>query len=644
MNKKVIIILFLFVIFLNQGYSQQENDLCGERIHKISTNPKNPINEEWGSWFPNDIGSYVNTGFDWSPIQGNQIYIPYNGLQWHPNFTGSTTDPNFIIMNNLFSKQNTQLGYLYLSLKQGEAYIPKNERDWKWEDGWELMYMNTGVLPNGTRIDEHTDPNDFWNVDKHYPTPGEVPYVVLYNRYTGLMRVFFSSWSDPSISWDEVTVTLSFNDESVIGDKMSGIFRHANGLDVPLTEKSSVKSLMSPRQQVALDYNQWFAVEFQLGYDPCQCHFASTMFLSFKTTDVLEADLFTRSIELEKNISSLTTEDLHYFQSMMEYDASGNPIGYAVPGNIMYKNLQELSDNYKLALEEYKNKLEDHNDEFNKLKSFIVDLAMKGVVEGVIGVGVPPTSKMRDFILKYQLPLYDEAILLPQDSSEATKWASQIESSAKKAVSDQMDFFSMAFDIVPEPVAPSMPVATFTEGRITGRIVNNDDNHTSSLLVPGSIFDKEEIAAFNYPIYNQATGLFALLEEPKFKYYDGKESCAYLALPEEDSVDTYSRMERYFQVSGKMQYALNPALDFDLDKTRILGSVVIEISYPMSNVPFNRYKWVDAIGTNFTVNHMFLDTINSLIVTELTSEYYDLESIQNILFKIDHVGRVRLSN
>lgn len=77
----------LLLILNVRLFAQEKTDACNTPIRKISTNPLNPINEEWGMWYPTGpyAGSFVNTGFDWSPIQGNQIYIPYNGLQWQVN-------------------------------------------------------------------------------------------------------------------------------------------------------------------------------------------------------------------------------------------------------------------------------------------------------------------------------------------------------------------------------------------------------------------------------------------------------------------------------------------------------------------------------------------------------------------------------
>jgi hypothetical protein len=38
--------------------------------------------------------------------------------------------------------------------------IPEPERDFRWEDGWELLWMNLGYLPNGDKISANKKTNE----------------------------------------------------------------------------------------------------------------------------------------------------------------------------------------------------------------------------------------------------------------------------------------------------------------------------------------------------------------------------------------------------------------------------------------------------------------------------------------------------
>lgn len=629
--KIVPIVFFLALSYL--GIAQQENDACGNHIHKISTNPMNPINEEWKSWYPNDIGSYINTGFSWYP--GNQVYISKN-QQWSSQFLQSQLTGNSIIMNWPFSQSNTEIGHLFHNPDPQIAFIPDENRDWHWEDGWELLYLNIGQLPNGTQLNQKSDPNKYWNTAVDLPTPNSAPYIALYNRYTGLMRVFFSVWGETE-KWDEVTVSLEFENFAVTNGKISGIFRHANGLDQPLTEATKVTKLVSPRPQSIGDANQWYVAEFQLGYDACQCAFGTTMQLKFRKTNSLKADLHTRTIELEKSIVKLQDEDLHFFQSMLGgVDENGDP-AYAVPGNVIYKNMEDLSASYKDAMNKYKSDLKDYNKLINHVKIGVVNLATKGIVNGLIGLTIPSDS-IKNFLIANQLSIHDK-LILPEDTSQAKKWAESIESTAKKTLAGQFDFLSTVFGIREKPTPPSMPVATFTEGRIVGNIVDQHDPESVALHVPGSNKSGQSISGLNFPAYNHTPGLFALLELPKLGYYDGKHNCSYEHLGEDKGFLISNQLKGYFRFKDPVKYALNPALDFDLEKTKILGSLVVEIEYRGDFLTyFRKVQVLDQIKSSFKINHSINE--NGKIITELVSEYRDLKQLHNQIFELNHIHSI----
>jgi hypothetical protein len=153
---KIIIAFIVLILSAFSSYSQ-----C---VRQISTNPNNPYNEEWESWYPSDTyaGSFINTGFSWYP--NSSILIP-KSQDWNTPFR----DPNGgdLTMEWPFASDNGgHTSYLYRRIDPetiGDEYprgedIPIELRDYHWEDGWELLYLNIGRLPNGDLID-----------DKHLP-------------------------------------------------------------------------------------------------------------------------------------------------------------------------------------------------------------------------------------------------------------------------------------------------------------------------------------------------------------------------------------------------------------------------------------------------------------------------------------------
>ncbi len=516
-----------------------------------------------------------------------------------------------------FSNSNTETGYLYYHPDPGIHFLNDNEKDWHWEDGWELLYLNIGSLPNGTPIDQKSDPSMYWNTDSEQPTANNSPYVVLYNRYTGLMRVFFSAWGDDANNWQDVTVSLEFPDQNVNKRIISGIFRHAEGIDRPLNQPTKITKLKGARKQRINGPNEWYVAEFQLGYDVCQCQFASSMLLNFKYTSESSVDLTLRTVELEQGIANMGDEYWNFFQSM--YDEEGNLLE---SGNVLYPTMRGLSSSYESALTKYNDDLEDYNSFENQLKIKAIAALTDGVAGGIAGLVVPQTAVLRDFLLNNQIKLVNGKILLPQDTSQANNWANSIEASAKKALAEESDFISGMLGIKKEPSPPQMPVATFTEGKIKGYITDNKDQTSVSLIVPGSMKSPNGITGQNFPAYNQVVGLFALLETPKFDVSTF-----------EPDMNPYYYPRIVLQLKD-IKYALNPALDFDLKKTRINGAVVIETR---SNA-FEKDSFYDQLPMNygnFKLNHRYVDQETGYLISQFVSSFYNLEDIKNVIFQLD---------
>ncbi len=132
-----------------------------------------------------DPGSFINTGFNWYH-QGTQIIINKQINSW----TLPAGFPNTLGMMWPFHPDNGQAtSYLHKNPLTGQDLEPE-KMDFYWEDGWELLWMNLGFLPNGDPI-KPKNPLA-WNTNIEEPKPTNAPYFVLYNRYRGTLRVFFN--------------------------------------------------------------------------------------------------------------------------------------------------------------------------------------------------------------------------------------------------------------------------------------------------------------------------------------------------------------------------------------------------------------------------------------------------------------------
>jgi hypothetical protein len=144
------IYLFLLIVFsISNGQGQS---LCPPK--GISTNPDNPINthnpnmeNDFFNWTQEDFQNYFN-----------------------PNFP-TTIQPGFNT-NSLYWQQTDYLNYI-------SGYNPatpgvNTRSDFSPIEGWELLQRGFGKFINGS-----ANP-DFYN-----------PYFLLYNKYTGILRLWF---------------------------------------------------------------------------------------------------------------------------------------------------------------------------------------------------------------------------------------------------------------------------------------------------------------------------------------------------------------------------------------------------------------------------------------------------------------------
>ena len=157
----------------------------------VTTNPDNPVNPIHNENTPStvDENQYTNTydfrnWFDWT--------LPNYPLFFDSEATNPTT-----FIRNPFMLNTGQISELYDQDRQD--YFP--------EDGWELVSFHLGVDLNTGQISELYDqdrqdyfPEDGWElvsfhlgVDKEgNPDPETIDdaYMILYNKYRALLRVF----------------------------------------------------------------------------------------------------------------------------------------------------------------------------------------------------------------------------------------------------------------------------------------------------------------------------------------------------------------------------------------------------------------------------------------------------------------------
>jgi len=192
------------------------NGMAQNCVQEIRTKPDNPVNGQMEALYPSiinpwkntfNVGAYINQSF--SPIYLNPQgwAIPFLlGTQYN--------------MTNPFDGSN---GYAYLSLPGQNP----GEKDFHWEDGWELMWLGTGFYPNGEAIST-ANSNRIYPYSSG-PAHASSPYMIYYNRYTGRLRIFANIFTTINDAYDDVITFIGHPEGSQY--KKSGIFRHITGYD-----------------------------------------------------------------------------------------------------------------------------------------------------------------------------------------------------------------------------------------------------------------------------------------------------------------------------------------------------------------------------------------------------------------------------
>ncbi|MEL6133296.1 MAG: hypothetical protein AAFR59_08040, partial [Bacteroidota bacterium] len=227
-NVSIWLIAFLMALLKVSGQ-------CNDNT-QITTDPADPSNTE--------NPAKENTFFDWQ----------------QPNFSLYQTIDNISTTATIPSPYNqtgnAEVAHLYLS------------DDYKPEDGWELLARNLGYKDDGTTVSDLSN-----------------PYIILYNRYQGLMRCFISI-GQREADYKGIVFELFFNEavttrSTALLQSMSPIIEPTKTLNPIITRAAAVSEfIQEPRK--------WMMAEFELAYDPCTCTSWSVLELDVRLADTVD--------------------------------------------------------------------------------------------------------------------------------------------------------------------------------------------------------------------------------------------------------------------------------------------------------------------------------------------------------------------
>lgn len=238
----------------------------------ISTDPDNPVNEER----PGLVNNFDRRD------RLIKVFHPDGG------YVDGINNP-ILLGNPFYEREESQN---HFNLFNYDLSLPTAEEAGKLyfhpKDGWELLHKNNGFEP-----DEVTKITD--------PLLNRVgPYFMLYNRYTGKLRVLASF--DSIGANDNIVTTPKFKAPSTGAPNLvyNGLFNNYGETSQPLDRKTDVIEILEASKA---PINRGFiSSDFQMSYDPCTCENQSELIVNFATLNTanmtLEGRLLATSIPL----------------------------------------------------------------------------------------------------------------------------------------------------------------------------------------------------------------------------------------------------------------------------------------------------------------------------------------------------------
>jgi len=470
------------------------------------------------------------------------------------------------------------------------------------QNGWELISANRGWYPDNSTIFPFSAS----------PTLRSVPYLLFYNKYTAMARIYvrYGNNEPVGLGANYADITISHQDANAA----SGMLRLANGKDITLDKPTTI-AVVRTRVPSPSDAQLWFSADFQMHYDPCVCQHKSTISVDFDFYNIASLKLYGRSVTLEGDITdeNIINEGSNFLDFRGTYDASTSQ---PTEGYIIYNHYIDLIDDYLKKLKAYKEELLLVNLHNQRLEKDIQQLEQAKVILSTFGSIAEIFSAGK---------------------------AQKVIKAVNKIISGGFDFaIKSQPKKLDKPTPPKPPTAAISEMSFSGSWENGTPKNGPIINTPGSK-DAHVISASNkpheFPIYNEALGVFALLETPKIYI---SENQIHMPNAPEMEFECGTNWPIFYgtnqwQLNEPLKYAINPALK--ISNLEILASIEVDVEFNENDGGcghiFNRpnmsaniitdnfeldansdfLKNGEIYSTNFTLSSIYvpIDALNDLI-------------------------------
>lgn len=463
--------LFLLLLFIQLTlFSQQPFPING-----ISTNPAAPVNP------------------------GNPAKL--NRFDWLlPNYSINTTCQNMangVTQSPFYRGGNTQL------LTFLKDMLP--------EDGWELIHKDFGYE------DDNTTPA----IERK-----EHSWLVLYNKYTGILRLIFKTCRGED--YDAMKIVVQF--QNLPGKIQTNLFDLSNqNLSSTEAERANGTQKFESVVKFVNDQSQWFYTDFPMHFDPCTCMYQSNI-------NVITNLVRTANIKLQGTASGTlkTIANISNGKGTINDDSK---IGF----KDMYTDAKKQITNVLPSMEAF------YSLASSIASSIPTDSIKQDEIKAAVSL-LSTNSKLSGFLKNTLL--------------KDAPWVG----SAMSLV----DFLVLGGKKAkPQPIE-LMPMSIAMDINLTGTITTESNYHNFHFDNPGSK-DAGVSISKDYPIYNEAMGIFTLLNNPVLLYRDNQGG-----YPPLGTFRDYT-----FLASPRFYYSLNPASGLKIHD--IQAQIIAEY---FSNAPY----------------------------------------------------------
>jgi uncharacterized protein YchJ len=424
---------------------------------------------------------------------------------------------------------------VYFIIRPYTTITNGDDSDFKHEDGWELIKQDMGFFYSSGNWDG--SPKNFGDPLNQQQAASPVAYIVLYNKYTSVLRVITYA-PNANITFNNIIYTTLKFQTSIGGNnpnystfKFSALFNHYNSYAQALDKSTTVTRISTPAI-CPTSIGSWFYSDFQLAYDPCVCFFDGGFSVEFynKTTATIALN------GKYAGVNNIPVANYTNGSGTMKGNVnSDNFISSIFDGGTNSGSPESVLQNYFST--------QNIQNQANQTGNIDIKNVLSGLATGLdIAAGLATGN------------IGSSSIKIKDALSGGSK--------AVKFLSTQLK----------DPTSPTESPVTIMSGYLeaTGTITYNDNNfpgYRYTLGVPGAQnanmlteYSSSSGAANGlkptYPMYNEPTGLFALLKTPEVELFQNipqNEPC-YAAC--------YAHFIKYkIHAQNDLVYALNPIIN-----------------------------------------------------------------------------------